>query len=76
MIEATQQELKTQLDGKFGIREAETVLEAKYDTKTAEVLEASVFEQAMQIGNFEAQLVSDYRILTAFILLSKCCKPR
>jgi len=72
MIEATQHELKIQLDGKFGIREAETVLEAKYDTKTAEILEASVFEQTMQVGNLEAQLVSiSLRIFTAFILLSK-----
>ena len=72
MIEATQHELKIQLDGKFGIREAETVLEAKYDTKTAEILEASVFEQTMQVGNLEVQLVSiSLRIFTAFILLSK-----
>ena len=57
MIEGHQQEMKSIMQSKLGIHEAEEHLALKYDSKTAEVLEASVFEQQMQMSNIEAALV-------------------
>jgi hypothetical protein len=59
MIEGNQVEMKMLLESKLGIAEADEMFGLKYDCKTAEVLEASVFEQQMQMSNLEASLVSN-----------------
>jgi len=47
MIVGHQIEVKMLLESKLGIAEAKEFFAEKYDAKTAEVLESSVFEQQM-----------------------------
>lgn len=54
MIEGFQVETKMHLENKLSLPEASDLLQKKYDTEAAEVIENSLFEQQMQIGNFEA----------------------
>jgi len=54
MIVGHQLELKMLLESKLGIAEATELFAIKYDAKTAEVLESSIFEQQMQMGDLEA----------------------
>ena len=60
MIVGHQLEMKMLLESKLGIAEATELFAVKYDAKTAEVLESSIFEQQMQMGNLEASLVSPF----------------
>jgi hypothetical protein len=58
MIVGHQLEIKMLLESKLGTTEATELFADKYDAKTAEVLESSIFEQQMQMGNLETSLVS------------------
>ena len=60
MIVGHQLEMKMLLESKLGIAEATELFAVKYDAKTAEVLESSIFEQQMQMGNLEVSLVSPF----------------
>ena len=55
-MDGFKREARTVLSGKLSRDEAEEMLEKKYDTETAQVIENSITECAMQVAEFEGDI--------------------